>query len=165
MPVEFYDSISAKWPEGASHVALYYDSSIDGDGFKPQHSGAPYQRWITRRGGKDAAAHTGAADYESGNLVFEGNNLGTWAHERVALGYRFRVYCQRSNLHLALPQLHGLNPVWWIPTLDGNEGWTPNELSDNILRQYGISIAPASIWGIQWGTNDNYDTSSLWGEW
>lgn len=162
---EFYDSISGQWPAGAQYAALYFDSSLN-DGFQPQKSTIPNQRWITRRGGAAAAANTGIADYEQGNLVYEGDLLAGWAEARQAAGYRSRTYCNVSDVHHAFPQVGGLpGNVWWIATLDNDPRWTPDKITARIRAVTGIAIAPEAIWGIQWGTNNRYDTSTLFGEW
>jgi hypothetical protein len=163
---EFYDSITGQWPQGAQYAALYYDSSVDGDGFKPQRSTIPHQRWITRRGGPDAALHAGIADFELHNLVYSGNNLATWAEARLASQWRARTYCNRWDVSRAWPQVgHLANSYWWIATLDNNPHWTPAGIVASVRAITGITLPVDRVWGVQWGTNPAYDTSTLFGEW
>lgn len=173
MPAEFYDSnpgpfdtIPGHYPPGAKAAMLYADTSLE-PGRRPQpNPGVEAVRYITRRGGPAAAAYAGAADYELGNVVFEGDNLRTWAQARGAGGWRARVYASRSDMARAYGQVgHLPNVVWWIPTLDNNPHWTPALIVASVRAVSAVSLPEDAVWAVQWGTNDLYDTSYLFGEW
>ena len=170
---EFYDSnpgpfdtIPGHYPPGAEYAALYADTSLE-PGYHPQpNPGIRNVRYITRRGGDPAAVYAGLADYEQGNVVYEGGNLGAWAAGRNSRSFKARVYCNRSDVEKAYPQVRELpNVYWWIATLDNSPHWTPALIVASIRAITGISLDPGRIWGVQWGTNDLYDTSTLFGDW
>lgn len=168
---EFYDSypgdqdnIPGNYPRGAKYAALYADTSLE-PGYRPQpNPGVPNVRYITRRGGDEAAAYAGLADFERGNLVDNPLQLQTWAEGRVSRGLRFRVYCSRSGVKLAYPLVKTLNPLWWIATLDNDSRWDPASIVSSVRAVTGVTLDPESVWGIQWGTGP-WDTSYLTGEW
>lgn len=174
-PVEFYDSNPGPfdtnpghYPPGAQYAMLYADTSLE-PGYRPQpERGVPHVRYITRRGGADAARYAGAADYEPGNVVFEGDNLGAWAGGRNGSGLKARIYVDRSNVALAFDQVQHLSNIWWwIPTLDNNPHWTPATIVASVRASSGITLPEDRIWGIQWGKAELvlWDTSYLFGQW
>lgn len=162
---EFYDSArSGLIPSGAA-ACVYYDG---------RYAITPAQarrfsrvRWITIAGGAAAAAHTGAIDYENGNLAYEGSQLADWATARKAMNCRARVYCSRSDLERAHPLVgHMGNVVWWIATLDGDQRSEADMLA-NIAAETGIHLAPGTLWAQQWngGVDAPFDESVLFGTW
>lgn len=171
--VEFYDSnpgpfdtVPGRYPPGAQYAALYADTSLE-PGYRPQpNPGIPNVRYITRRGGDAAAAYAGLADYENGNVVYTGYALEQWAAGRNNRGYKARVYCSRSDVRNAYAQVHSLpNVWWWIATLDNNPHWTAASVARSVAAVSGVVLDPARIWAVQWGTNDLWDTSDLFGDW
>jgi hypothetical protein len=172
-PIAFYDSnpgpfdtVAGTYPAAAEYAVLYADTSLE-PGYRPQpNPRIPHVRFNTRRGGADAAKYAGACDYEPGNVAFVGDNLAAWATGRNGLELRARVYASRANVPAALAQVALLpNVWWWIPTLDNNPHWTPALIVESIKAMTGAVILADRIWGIQWGTNQSYDTSYLFAEW
>lgn len=172
---EFYDSNPGDfdtdpghYPPGAQRAVLYADTSVEA-GYRPQpNPGVPLVRYNTRRAGAEAAPYAGVCDYEAHNLAYSPGRLGAWAHERNALHMRARVYCNRSDVATAFPQVDGLGNVsWWIATLDNNPHWTPELIVASVRAVTGKVIAPEAVWGIQWGNGEvtGYDTSYLTGTW
>ena len=173
MTVRFYDSrpgpfdtIPGNYPPGAEYAVLYADTSLE-PGYLPQpNPGIPNVRYNTRRGGAAASAYAGACDFESGNVAYEGNNLRDWAQGRNAKSLRARTYCNRSDVRFAFPQVGNLqNNYWWIATLDNNPHWTPQLIVESIFAITRIELPADRIWGIQWGNNDQFDTSYLFLDW
>ncbi|MGD0376880.1 MAG: hypothetical protein ABSB01_20135 [Streptosporangiaceae bacterium] len=161
--IKFYDSASRKFPQGATHVALYYDGLYAA----PMDEPFPYRRWITIEGGAATARYAGIADFEHLNPVYDDSGrLRDWTAERKAIGKRARIYCNRSDAHLALEQTSGLPRLFWIATLD-NHQWTPAELIADLKNNFGADISESELWANQYagGTNADYDTSNLFGDW
>jgi hypothetical protein len=162
-PVEFYDSAPGVFPPGTQYAALYADGEFSQAG---RFNNIPNRRWITVLGGDASADYAGIADFESGNPVFfDAGALGAWARGRKSRGFRFRTYCNRSDFHAAYQQVGTLGAEWWIATLDNNPHWTPAAIVASLKAISGIAVDPATIWGVQWGTNSRYDTSYLFGQW
>jgi hypothetical protein len=160
--VDFYDS--ARWgliPHGA-RAMLYYDGRFaatpaDAERFGPV-------RWITVLGGASSALHTGAIDYEIGNLAYDGSQLRDWAAARKAMNCRARVYCSRSDAAKAWDQVHDLaNCVMWIATLD-NRRWPAAQLAADLQQNWHADIPVDRLWGNQFagGMTAAYDTSQLY---
>jgi len=166
--VKFFDSaFHLNIIPDKSDVMLYGDGAETG--FQVHY---PYHRfgkvrWITVLG----TGSCGAADYEAGNPIFAPGELSKWVKVRLADGYRARVYCGRNNLLRCFHELGSLAQVerliWWIPTLDGNSGWTADKLSHNIAVEEGLSVPAHRIWGVQYagGPTAKVDTSLLLGTW
>lgn len=160
-----YDTVPGDYPKGASYAVLYADTSLE-PGYRPQpNPGIPNVRYNTRRGGLEAAAYAGAIDFEYGNVAYVGNNLQQWAQGRAASRHRARVYCNRSDVAVAWPQVGHLPVEWWIATDDNNPGWNPDLIVASVRAIARVDLAPEDIWGIQWGTNNTFDTSYLTSEW
>lgn len=161
--IEFYDSAPGIFPQGAQYAALYADGDFNQGG---QFGHIPNRRWISVIGGAAAAAYAGIVDFEQGNPVFfTPNALHDWAFQRKSAGHRFRVYSDRSNVHAAFQQVASLDPEWWIATDDNNPHWTPALIVASVRAISGVTLSEQSIWGIQWGSNNRYDTSYLTGQW
>jgi hypothetical protein len=170
---EFYDSNPGDfdtdpghYPAGAERAVLYADTSVEA-GYRPQpNPGVPLVRFNTRRGGAEAAPYAGVCDYEAHNLAYSPGRLGAWAAEREVLKKRARVYCNRSDVRFAWPQVgHLPNVVWWIAVLDNNPHWTPELVVASVRAVTGIALPAGAVWGIQWGNNPSWDTSYLTGTW
>jgi hypothetical protein len=160
---KFYDSASRTFPPGATHVALYWDGLYAA----PAHEPYPYIRWITINGGSSAAKGAGIADFEPLNPVYDDpGRLRPWVEGRKDLGKRARIYCDRSNAHLAIERTRGLPRLFWIATLDDHQ-WTPAELVADLKRNFGADISEHELWGNQYagGMTAAYDTSNLFGKW
>jgi hypothetical protein len=161
---DFYDS--ARWgliPAGA-RALLYWDGRYKATPADAKRFSAV--RWITIAGGASSAAHTGAIDFEQGNLAFEGGQLRAWAAARRAMGCRARVYTDLSNLPAAHKQVSDLkNVVWWLSTLDGS----PANAAEMVTaaRERDVDLTPSQIWAVQFkgGPSAPYDESVLLGTW
>ncbi len=166
---QFFDSYDINGiPGGATHAALYGD----GD-FKVTTAEARrfrYRRWITVLG----TPSCGLADYEPGNEVYGRRGaLRAWAAQRHGqyAGLPI-VYVDRALAAQAVAQLDGLRVLFWIPTLDGNEHWTPELLSANMASGDNgtvppVTIPPSLIWANQWRNSESppFDESTLFGNW
>ena len=149
--MDFYDSTRPAEIPAGSHACLYFDGDYKATLEEAARFAAT--RWITVLGGAAAAAHTGCADYEQGNPVFDGTALREWAEARKAMNCRARVYTDLANLGKAMAQVEGLpNVVWWLATLDGNK------LHATYIER---------LWGVQYagGPDAAFDTSVLYGTW
>lgn len=167
MSVIFYDS--ARWgliPEGAD-AALYWDGRYAPPASAMGRFGRT--RRITVLGGAAAAANAGAADFESGNEVFTGNQLLEWAQARQAMNARARVYCDFENLPRAYSLVGHLRCVcWWLATLELDNGrqWTAEDLAAEALR-HEVTVPLETVWAVQYagGMTAAYDTSLLLSDW
>jgi hypothetical protein len=170
-PQRFYDS--AEWPElppPPRWGMLYRDGRFAA--FQQPHQFARY-RWITVTGDY---RHAGAADWLPDNRF----DLAEYVDGRRQMGVRARVYVARSKARAALDALGypRAGHLWtypglyyWIPTLDGRPGWTPQSITADLATNWDAPIPAGRIWAIQWGQEPElgagaaYDVSNLFGEW
>lgn len=158
----FYDSARYGLIPAGADAALYHDGRYAVTAEQASHFGRV--RWITIAGGAAAAAHTGAIDWEYGNLAFEGNQLLEWAEARQAMNARARVYVDFANLPRAYSLVGHLRCVcWWLATLDNTQR-TAEELAAK-AQDCGVTLPLETIWAQQWrgGMTAPYDESILLG--
>ena len=146
--MDFYDSVSPEKIPAGTHACLYFDGRFAAKPAQAKRFAAV--RWITVLGDY---RHCGIADYEQGNEVYNRPGaLREYVQGRINMGFRARVYCNRSTLPKVRSELAGLHYLVWIGTLDGNKlspDWT------------------SGLWGVQYagGMTAPYDTSILYGVW
>ena len=146
--MDFYDSVSPEKIPAGTHACLYFDGRYAARPEAAKRFAAV--RWITVLGDY---RNCGIADYEPGNEVYNrAGALRQYVQGRINMGFRARVYCNRSTLPKVRSELAGLHYLVWIGTLDGNKlspHWT------------------TGLWGVQYagGMTAAYDTSILYGVW
>jgi hypothetical protein len=141
---DFYDA--ATWqdiPRGAR--ACVYADGIYACPAADAYSRFSAVRFITVRGGTDAAKYAGCLDWEKGNPDFTGSELRDWALGRQDMGRLARVYVQLSNLRQAHDDVDDVHAVrWWVAWWDGPK------TAEQVAEASGGLITPELVWAQQY---------------
>lgn len=116
---------------------------------------------ITTQGNPAAAHYARCIDVERGDATPE--DVPGFIHERIDMGQiDATVYCDRSTVGQVLQIVPDLSHRFWIATLD-NIYRTAEQLSTELLRDFGVVLAPSRIWAVQWLHGTGYDQSAVFG--
>lgn len=157
----FFDALTWEDIPAGSRACLYFDA----EGAAPPSAADRFSRvrWITRTGDY---RNCGIIDFEPGcPVTYQPPVLRRFVLGRKNMGVRARVYCDRADAHLAWEALASIGlqayPIWWIATLDGTQGRTPESLAAELADKWHAPIPAASLWGHQWFSGATVDESDL----
>lgn len=158
----FFDSETPGEIVENARAALYFDGG-PGEATAEDAKRFSRVRWITRTGDY---RNCGIIDFEPGcPITYQPPVLVRYVLGRKAMGVRARVYCDRADASRAWDTLKaaGLQDyvIWWIATLDGTQGRTPESIAAELTDTWRAPVPAASIWGHQWFGGATVDESDL----
>lgn len=160
----FFDSINPSEIVENARACLYFDGE-PGKATADDAKRFSRVRWITRTGDY---RNCGILDFEPGcPITFQIPVLQRYVLGRKGMKVRARIYTDRADAHLAWNGLRqaGLHTypglLWWVATLDGSQGRTPESLAAELADVWNAPIPAASLWGHQWFGGVTVDESDL----